>query len=68
MLDQRARERDRLAELGLDIAAGLGGASPLQTDAEQEQARDARPGALARVRGVARSAEHAAHLDQRSGA
>ncbi|MEJ8403848.1 phage portal protein [Brevundimonas vesicularis] len=68
VLDQRARERDRLRELGLDVATSLGGVSPSQTDAEQEQARDARPGALARVRGVARSAEHAAHLDQRSGA
>ena len=68
VLDQRARERDRLRELDLDVATSLGGVSPSQTDAEQEQARDARPGALARVRGIARSAEHAAHLDQRSGA
>lgn len=68
VLDQRARERDRLQELGLDEASVLSASTPPQTAAEADQARDARPGALSRVRTIARSVEHAAFLDQRCGA
>ena len=64
VLDQRARELERMRELGLS-EADLSASEPLQSVAEQDRQRDERPGALARVRATARSAEHSAFVEQR---
>ncbi|ADL00691.1 phage portal protein [Brevundimonas subvibrioides] len=67
VLDQQARERQRRIDLKLPDPAAPPETAPL-TQTEAEDAANARPGALARVRSTARSPEHAAFLDQRSGA
>ena len=67
VLDQRARERDRLREL--DLPEGPPEASSsTETSAEHDRSRDERPSALVRVRRTARMADHDAFLDQRPGA
>lgn len=63
VLEQRARELAREAELGLSRTSPA--SSPDETEAEAERARDARPSALSRVAETSRSTAHNATLAER---